>query len=197
MLASGSPRRRALLERVGVAHEVVAAGIDESVDTDDPAAEALAVALRKAEAVARRRPDVPVLGADTTLAHDGESLGKPDDRDHARSMLQRLAGASCLVTTGVALVSPGLQRAGTVTARLRLRDLTDAEIDDYLATGAADDKAGALEVQGRAAGFVVELDGCPGTVVGLPLCALGDQLGLDVPPCEPSACVARYGRDRG
>lgn len=162
--------------------------------TDDPVIEATEVATRKAIAVAARRPGDIVLGADTTTAVDGESLGKPTDRDDARRMLRRLSGRTCLITTGVAVVSPGRQAAGAVSAVVRLRALGDAEIDAYVATGAGDDKAAALELQDRAADFVVSVEGCPGAVIGLPLCALHDQLGLDVAECAPDRCRAGYGR---
>lgn len=197
VLASGSPRRRALLHLAGVAHEVVVSGVDETVDGDDPVHEAVTVARRKAGAVAHRRPGATVLGADTTLSLDGESLGTPIDRAHARTMLRRLSGSTCVVTTGVVVVDGAGERSATVTARLRLRELSDEEIERYLATGAADDKAGALEVQDRAADFVERLDGCPGTVVGLPICALREDLGLAVTGCHPDRCLAHYRRSGG
>lgn len=194
ILASGSPRRREILELAGLTHDVVPSGVDETVDTGDPAEEAVAVALRKARAVARHHPDAVVIGADTTLAHDGESMGKPDDRNHARAMLRRLSGSRCTITTGMAVVDGTHERAVTRTAHIRVHELSDATIDAYLATGAGDDKAGTLEIQDRSAHFVDVLDGCPGTVIGLPLCALRDDLGVDLRECHPDDCVAHYGR---
>ncbi|MEM9038088.1 MAG: nucleoside triphosphate pyrophosphatase [Actinomycetota bacterium] len=194
ILASASPRRRTILQLAGLGHEVDPSGVDETVETDDPVIEATEVALRKASAVAARRPGATVLGADTTTAVDGDSFGKPADRDDARRMLHRLSGRSCLITSGVALVEPGRQAAGAVSAVVHLRELTDDEIDAYVGTGAADDKAAGLELQDRAADFVASTEGCPGAIIGLPLCALRDQLGLDVPECTHDRCLAGYGR---
>lgn len=192
ILASGSPRRRDILDLAGLAHEVVPPGVDESVDTDDPTEEAILVALRKARAVARHHHDAVVIAADTTLAHDGTSMGKPDDRAHARRMLRQVSGSTCTITTGMAVVSAGVERTTARIADVRVDDLTDEAIDDYLSTGAGDDKAGALEIQDRSAHFVDVLDGCPGTVIGLSICALRDDLGLEVPECHPNRCLAHY-----
>ena len=194
ILASGSSRRRDILELAGLAHEVVPSGVDESVDTDDPTEEAVVVALRKARAVARRHPDAVVIGADTTLAHDGASMGKPEDRDHAHRMLRRLSGTSCTITTGMAVVDGRAERTATRLARIRVHELDDVTIEDYLATGAGDDKAGTLEIQDRSAHFVDVVDGCPGTVIGLSVCALREDLDLDVRECHPDDCVAHYRR---
>lgn len=152
------------------------------------------VALRKARAVAAEHPGATVVAADTTLAHDGVSLGKPDDRAHARRMLRQLSGARCTITTGMAVVDGTGERTTARRAHIRVHELTDAVIDAYLATGAGDDKAGTLEIQDRSAHFVDVLDGCPGTVIGLSVCALREDLAVEVAECHPDRCLAHYRR---
>ena len=172
VLASASARRRAYLEQLGVAFEVVPADVDETPRPgEDPGALAVRLARDKAEAVWRRRPGCWILAADTIVATDDEILGKPADRDDARRMLRRLADREHRVITAVVLLQP---RGATIldeaaVTRVRFRPLSESEIDAYLATGEADDKAGAYGIQGGAARFVLRVDGSHSNVVGLPL----------------------------
>lgn len=166
-LASGSPRRRALLEWAGLEVAVHPADIDESAPPDaDPIALARSLAQRKA----RTGPaDALVVAADT-LVHMGHTrFGKPADRADAAATLRRLSGAWHAVTTGVCVRRGPDERLLAVTTEVRFRALGAVEIDSYVASGDADDKAGAYGIQGRAGVFVAELRGSWTNVMGLPI----------------------------
>ena len=189
VLASGSPRRRVLLAMLQVPVDVVPADLDEDAISAglDPM-EAVAV-LAKAKADAIDGGGRPVLAADTVASLDDEIMGKPADRDHARSLLRRQSGQIVQVISCVAVKAVD----GTVDDRiaistLQVHDLSDEAIETYLATGDADDKAGALAVQGAAKEFTELLDGSRSNVVGLPLAETIELLrnaGVDV--TEPGA----------
>jgi septum formation protein len=176
VLASRSPRRRDLLEAAGIAFEVgEAPDIDETPPTGlDPGAAVEHLASLKLEAVLQRAVDCQVLTADTLVFLDGAPLGKPADGTSARAMLRSLSGRVHAVATGVALAGPDPEGGvrivvGHAVTGVRFRELTDAEIDAYVATGEPLDKAGAYAIQGGAAGFVASLDGPEDNVIGLPI----------------------------
>ena len=185
VLASASPRRRELLERIGYAVEVEPANADESVrENESPADCALRLAAAKAGAVASNRSGVWVLGADTVVALGLQLLGKPADERDATSMIERLAGREHEVITGVRLIAPdGRDTRRAVTTAVRMRDLSSAEIESYIASGEWRGKAGGYAIQGLAGRFVVSINGSTSNVVGLPLyetCALLGGLGFPV-----------------
>jgi len=165
-LASASPRRRRLLEWAGFRVEVRPATVDESWNGEDPVAHALALATRKA---AGGPADRVVLAADTVVHREDQVFGKPRDRADAARILRDLSGGWHEVTTGVCVRGGDSSESFAVTTRVRFRKLVDAEIAAYLATGEADDKAGAYGIQGRAGGFVAEIEGSWTNVMGLPL----------------------------
>lgn len=171
-LASQSPRRQALLQQIGVVFEVRVADIDEQVrDTEAPAAYVQRLALSKARSIYDNLAQTarkPVLGADTVVVIDGQILGKPTDRADALAMLSRLAGREHQVMTGVALIS-GRHSVCVNVSYVTFRELSQAEIEDYWASGEPRDKAGAYAIQGRAASFIRELRGSYSGVMGLPL----------------------------
>jgi septum formation protein len=172
VLASASPRRAEILRAIGWEFEIAAANIDETARADEtPCAYVERLAREKAVAVAGARLFGLVLGADTVVVVDGAILGKPRDDDDARRMLRLLRGRWHEVLTGVALVRVETKRAVVAHARTRVRfcEMTDAEIDWYVATGEHADKAGAYAVQGRAALFIEGLEGDYWNVVGLPV----------------------------
>ena len=173
VLASASPRRRALLEQVGIPCTVERAGVDEG---DDPAANARAKA--RAVAASRAGDDAVVLGADTIVVLDGDVLGKPADAADAAAMLRRLSGRTHTVVTAYALVHCGTgdECVRSVEAAVTFRALDDDEIAAYVATGEPLDKAGAYGIQGRGALLVERIDGDYFTVVGLPLSDLAVSL---------------------
>jgi len=150
---------------------VVPSGVDERLPPGPAADAASAVALAKARAVARALPGSVVLGADTIVVLDGEILGKPGGAAAAVRMLRRLRNRAHEVLTAVAIVGAGgpRERTATVLTRVTMRDYSDADIDDYVATGEPLDKAGAYAVQEGGQRLVAQVDGCYTNVVGLPV----------------------------
>lgn len=190
ILASGSPRRRELLARLGIEFDVVPSSIPERdpFPRETPEAYALALALIKAEDVASRNPDRVVLGADTVVAVEGMMLGKPIDVEDAVRMLTLLAGRQHLVVTGVA-VRGACRGEGQVQARVRMRPSSPDAIRAYVASGESMDKAGAYAVQGMGGALVESVRGCYETVVGLPLCLVDRLLGgCGLPVHAPPSC---------
>jgi septum formation protein len=178
VLASASPRRADLLRAAGFRFTVEAADVDETQSPGEAPDEYVRrLALAKALAVVERGESRPVLGADTTVVIDGETLGKPDDAADARRMLLRLSGRSHQVLTGVALVDPSRQNAGTapmsltdvVATVVTIAALAPDELDWYTRSGEAMGKAGAYAIQGLASRFVTRIDGSYSNVVGLPI----------------------------
>jgi septum formation protein len=175
VLASASPRRRQLLERAGVAFEVLPAGIEELGRAgESPEAMVLRLAREKAIAVARRvggNPRRVVLGADTLVVLGEDVLGKPRDAANAEEILGRLVGHTHRVLTGVAVVSSDTLRVWEhlVASRVRMRPAGRDEIRRYVATGEPLDKAGAYAAQGRGRDFIEEIVGSESNVIGLPV----------------------------
>lgn len=172
VLASGSPRRSGLIGSLGLDFEVRVPDVDESpLAGEDPRSYVLRLAREKALAVAG--PGETVLGADTTVVHGGDIIGKPRGRRNARRMLSRLQGTTHTVLTGVALVrrgDPGLcVDVECSRSDVRMQRMTESEIFAYVETGEPLDKAGAYALQGIGAAFVAEVRGSPTNVIGLPL----------------------------
>lgn len=178
-LASRSPRRRALLDQIGIRYTLLGDGKEDDVDESVHGDEAPAVYV---ERIARAKADAgwdrvrsghlalaPVLAADTAVVAASRILGRPADRAEAARMLSLLSGTSHEVLTGVALHSAGRSIFTLSRSRVTFRRLEDDEIRAYVATGEADDKAGAYAIQGRAAQFIVSLEGSYSGVMGLPL----------------------------
>ena len=174
VLASASPRRTALLDRLHLPHSVDPSDIDESFRADESAGSRVArLAVEKAEAVRRRHPHAWVIGGDTEVVLDGVSLGKPVDAEDARRMLGRLSGRAHLVLSAVALVRPSARPdVDVVSTRVHMRPLEGTTIDRYVATGEPLDKAGAYAIQGFGSTLVDRIDGDYTSVVGLPVGAL-------------------------
>ena len=149
ILASGSPRRRQLLELIGVGFTVIPADVDETpLPGEDPVTYASRAARDKAQDVATSHPGRLVLGADTVVEVDQEILGKPSSADDAVSMLRRLSGRSHLVHTALALVTDATGHEVVDSARVQFLDLTDEMIRWYVATGEPMDKAGGYAIPG-------------------------------------------------
>jgi septum formation protein len=176
ILASASPRRRELLERVGVALVVRPADIDETVAPGEPPLDYVRrVAADKAAAIALADGDW-ALAADTIVALDGEIFGKAADADEAAAMLRRLAGRTHRVTTAVVLRNETAAHAFDVTSEVELVALDDATLADYVASGEWRGKAGAYAVQGIAAALVRAVHGSITNVIGLPLAEVIEHL---------------------
>jgi len=178
VLASGSPRRHALLGLLGIPFLVDVSDTDETPPAGvAPEAVARMLALAKARAVAARHPGAYILGADTLVTVDGLILGKPVDTADAARMLRLLRGRAHRVPTGVALIAPdGTKTALVETATVTMHPYTDVAIGAYLATGEPFDKAGAYAVQGAGGALVAAVEGCYTTVVGFPLCRVAALL---------------------
>jgi septum formation protein len=180
-LASQSPRRREMLERLGLQLAVRPTETDESVLPGEAAGEYVRrIAREKARAV---EGDI-VLAADTAVVLAGEILGKPRDREDARRMLRALSGRSHEVLSGVCVRVAGGEEAVEVRSEVSFAHLTDRQIAWYVESGEPMDKAGAYAIQGMAAAFVSEVRGSVSNVVGLPLLEtliLLERAGLRLP----------------
>ena len=177
VLASASPRRRALLERAGYEFEVDPAGVEE-VEAGDPERAARENARRKARAVAARRPGRTVLGADTVVELDGRVLPKPAGPEQAAQWLRALSGRTHRVLGGICLVGPdGGEREALERTEVRFRKLTEEEIAGYVGTREWEGKAGGYAIQGAGGELVAEVAGSRDNVVGLPVEALRELLG--------------------
>jgi septum formation protein len=171
ILASSSPRRKDLLNQIGFDFEIIVSDVDEDIGERDPAELVKKLAYAKANAVAGGAGDAIIIGADTIVWIDDEILGKPADAEHAFKMLKQLSGRAHRVYTGLAIFNTATnERKVTVDETdVYFRELSDEEINAYIATGEPMDKAGAYGLQGRAAMFVRRIEGDYFTVVGLPL----------------------------
>jgi septum formation protein len=171
-LASASPRRKQLLEQLGLRFEVVVADVDERLRPGEAAEDYVSrVAAAKAQAVVRRlgSPSLPVLAADTAVVLGGIILGKPKDRADGIAMLDRLAGRSHQVLSAVALWHAGGARMAVSRSRVTFRTISPEEAAVYWASGEPADKAGGYGIQGLGGVFVESLDGSYSGVMGLPL----------------------------
>lgn len=172
ILASSSPRRRELLSGAGLAFDVIEPPLAEpatGLEGLAPTAQAEASAYFKARAVGPRE-DAYVLGADTIVAAGHAVMGKPADAREARAMLTNLSGTRHAVVTGVALLGPGgRRRIASATTVVVMRTITADEVDEYVASGEWEGKAGGYAIQETADRFVDRLEGSFSNVVGLPV----------------------------
>lgn len=172
ILASGSPRRRELLDLMGLTYTVETPDMDESF-SGRPSETVMEISRRKAAAVAARHSDSIIIAADTLVFADG-ALGKPHTPERAKEMLRSLAGNWHHVYTGITVINT---RSGRILrnvdkTRVHLVPMTEQEIDAYVATGEPLDKAGAYGIQGMGGMFVDRIDGSYSNVVGLPMSML-------------------------
>ena len=172
ILASGSPRRRELLDLMGLTYTVETPDVDVSF-SGRPSETVMEISRRKAAAVAARHSDSIIIAADTLVFADG-ALGKPHTPERAKEMLRSLAGNWHHVYTGITVINT---RSGRILrnvdkTRVHLVPMTEQEIDAYVATGEPLDKAGAYGIQGMGGMFVDRIDGSYSNVVGLPMSML-------------------------
>lgn len=179
ILASGSPRRRELLSKMGYCFETCSPDVDENV-AGHAADIVHTLAVRKARAAAKGYSDGVLIASDTLVSLEGRPLGKPQDEADARRMLRALSGREHEVFTGVCVldVACGRMEARTVRTGVVFRSLSEDEIDRYVASGEPMDKAGAYAIQGGAGAFVERLDGSFENVVGFPVETVGELLKL-------------------
>jgi len=192
ILASGSPRRREILEKLGVEFQVVDSGYDEDlIKTDDPVELVEELALQKALEVAKQFDDALIIGGDTIVYVAEEILGKPKNKKDAEMMLKKLFGTTHMVVTGVAVVNSltGDQVVGHEDGFVRFRELTESEFKKYLDSGKWEGFAGGYAIQGTAAPFVTEQTGSLSATIGFPIILVLDLLeqmgvGVEVSPEE-------------
>lgn len=183
VLASRSPRRRVLLEQIGVPHTVLPADIDETIDTaEDVKHFVKRMALEKARQVREKSAPLPALGADTVVVVDDSVLGKPQDRRQGLDFLRLLSGRTHEVLSAVAIAgsSSGVRLSRT---RVWFKALEEEEIETYWESGEPRDKAGGYGIQGLGGAFVTRIDGSYSGVMGLPLFETVELLrtvGIDV-----------------
>ncbi len=185
VLASASPRRKGLLEGIGLNFEVLPSAIDEiGINGESPEDQVLRLAQEKARDVAKLRPDRWILGADTIVVINDTILGKPNNTDEAFDMLSKLSGNIHEVFTGYMIMNSAAtdpERRRYVKSKVLIRELSDREILDYISTGEPLDKAGSYAIQGIGAAIVQSVGGSYTNVVGLPICEVAldlKQLGI-------------------
>ena len=202
ILASGSPQRRAILEQLGVAYNIVVTGVEE-LDAGPPQEVAVENARRKALAAAGQRdigrtaaePQLSsnngelVLGVDTLVELDERIYGKPADRNEAAATLRALGGRTHRVISGVCVIEDGAERSAAAITEVSFRALDPAAIDWYLETGEWQGRAGGYAIQGRGAALVQSIRGDYLNVVGLPVATLLDLL--------PSLLFQRFSGNKG
>ena len=176
ILASGSPRRRELLDTMGLTYTVETPDVDENY-VARPAETVMEISRRKAAAVAARHNDAIIIAADTLVFTEGP-LGKPHTPERAKEMLKSLAGNWHYVYTGVTVINTRIGRVlrNVEKTRVHIIPMTDEEIDAYVATGEPLDKAGAYGIQGLGGMFVDRIDGSYSNVMGLPTAMLRTML---------------------
>ena len=175
VLCTGSPRRKSLLQRIGVEYREYKPCIDEARAEETPDAYAMRLAKEKALEGARKYPEDVIISADTVVVIDGKILGKPINRQDAIRMLSMLSGRKHEVITGVCVIGRKCEVRSVHTA-VKFRELTEAEILSYVSTGESDDKAGGYGIQGKGSLLIEGITGDYYNVVGLPLCTLYDML---------------------
>jgi len=172
ILASGSPRRKTLLETLGIPFDVEVSGVSEEFNKHlDSRQTVVVLATRKAMAISIRHTEEFVIGCDTIISLDGKIVGKPSDSEDAFSILSALRGRTHEVLSGLAVVDSSTLKtvADVVVTEVTMRNYTDNEIRDYIATGEPLDKAGAYAIQGSGRALVEKYVGDLNNVVGLPM----------------------------
>ena len=183
ILASKSPRRKEILENIGLDFTVITADADETCFETDPEEYVKVLALRKGEAVLERlrqsgalTPDTLIIASDTVVALENEILGKPRDKGDAARMLRAFSGKAHRVISGVALLTPEKTAVCAEVTRVLFDTVPENEIESYIATSEPYDKAGAYAIQGFAALWIRGIEGDYFNVVGFPLKRFADLL---------------------
>ncbi|MDR6630899.1 Maf-like protein [Acinetobacter lwoffii] len=170
ILASSSPRRRELLQQLGLSFDIYSPEIDESVQAGESvAAYVERLARAKADAVAERYPNAIIIAADTSLGVDQEILGKPESKQHAIEMWTKISGRWHDVYSGVCVRTKHEKYSIVVRTQVEFQILSAADMESYWATGEPLGKAGAYAIQGIAARYIPKIQGSYSNVVGLPL----------------------------
>ena len=172
-LASKSPRRREILENLGIKFEIITADCDEQSDLSDAGELVMSLAEKKGRAVIDKLGSLPqdtlIIACDTLVYASGQFLGKPQDEQDARRMLSLLSGKGHEVVSGIYLCLNGIEATRFCSTGVYFDRLCDKDIDNYIKSGEPFDKAGAYAVQGKASAFIQKIDGDYFNVVGLPV----------------------------
>lgn len=183
ILASGSPRRRELLDQMGLEYDVILSKVDESSSGELPPSELVQVLARmKAKAVAKKirakKEEALVIGADTIVVLEGQVLGKPENNLDAEKMLERLSGIMHKVYTGVAIVDvkSATEEVFVQKTNVYMKSISQEEITAYVLTGEPLDKAGSYGIQGKGGVFIEKIEGDYFSVMGLPISKLYESL---------------------
>lgn len=186
ILASGSPRRKQILEQVGLKFTVEVSDYEEKpIPGVVPSEFVETLSLEKAKAIAKNHDDAIIIGADTIVVLDNQILGKPKTKEDAREMLKKLSGNTHSVFTGFTIIDTVNKRTITnhVETKIRFKNLSEEEISAYIETEEPMDKAGAYGVQDRGALFVEYIEGDYASVMGLPILKIFEilkTLGIDI-----------------
>jgi septum formation protein len=175
ILASGSPRRKALLEKAGYSFTIHAPDVEE-MDDGYPEQVVHENALRKARAISLQFPNDTILAGDTIVVLEDQIIGKPRDKTHAIQILKKLSGSSHRVVSCIIASKRGKEWSRIVTTKVKFKPLDDFEIENYVETGEPLDKAGAYAIQGGAAAFVESYEGCYQNIVGFSIPAVRELL---------------------
>lgn len=192
ILASKSPRRKELLEQIDIKFRCIPSDKEEVITKTEPEDVVKELSVQKAEDIEAKlghtSKDTIIIGADTIVACDGEILGKPKNEKNAAEMLRNISGRAHKVFTGVTVIYVADGKSEKITfaecTEVFVKELTDEDIDEYIATGEPMDKAGAYGIQGRFGKFVMKINGDYNNVVGLPIARLynevRDKMGIDL-----------------
>ena len=180
ILASGSPRRKELLQMLEVPFEVLVSDTKEVITKNEPAEVTKELSYQKAMAVAGQVEEGIIIGADTVVSIDGKILGKPADKEEAREMIYKLQGKSHMVYTGVTVIAKSGDMVSASSfaegTKVNVAPMTENEIEAYISTDEPYDKAGAYGIQGLFGKFIEGIEGDYFNVVGLPVHRLYDEL---------------------
>lgn len=177
LLASGSPRRKELLQNMKLSFDVIVSNIEETIDeTISPEELVQSLSYQKASSIAQNHPEAYVIGADTIVLLENQVLGKPTDKENALQMLLQLSGRQHHVLTGVTIIKDKQMVSFYERTLIEFWSLTHDEIWNYIKTGEPMDKAGAYGIQGLGAYFVKRINGDYYSVVGLPVARLMREL---------------------
>lgn len=188
ILASKSPRRKEILENLGLKFDIIVADADESSDIREPDELVMTLAARKGRAVLEtlddKTEDSLIIACDTLVYADGEFLGKPRDRADAERMIRKISGNCHYVVSGIYLYCDGREARAAASTKVIFDELTDADVSAYLDTSEPYDKAGAYAIQGKAGVYINGIEGDYFNVVGLPvnlLCkTLKQEFGINI-----------------
>jgi septum formation protein len=180
VLASQSPRRKWLLEQIGLEFEIIPSNFDENIENKKFSKKLIeSIAYEKAKEVAKRVPnDVLIIAADTVVIFKNQILGKPLDEEDAHKMLEKLSNKTHEVITSIAIIDKQEDKTliNSKISKVKFKKLSEREITDYIKTGEPMDKAGSYGIQAYGSLFVEKIDGCYNNIVGLPLNMLSEML---------------------